>query len=148
MINFFSKSDDMRCTLCSKEWNDVSAHAAGLHGCPYCKTMVQAQKISEDGYIKVNWQDLRMLSIFATRWSKLFDMRFQVNIDALAALQNIISKLEKYQPKGGGVLVPADDIEVIRRAVPNTDGEVEIEVHHKQPSVVPDGIPSPYFIKL
>lgn len=96
---------DVRCVVCEREYSLDAIRRAGIIGCPDCGTTLEPVYLAHDGYVRVNWQDLRMLAIFATRWSRRFDRSKRGNRDTLAALENIIEKLERYQPKNSRPLM-------------------------------------------
>ena len=56
-------------------------------------------KISEDIQFILNWQDVRMLAIYSSRWSSQFDL--QLDSQPLQILENILKKLELQMPKEG-----------------------------------------------
>lgn len=153
-MTLFKGKNDLRCPVCLFEFNLAAMMAAGVRGCPSCKTSLQPLKISEDGYIKVNWQDLRVLAIYAQRWSITFDLANGGNRDALKALQNIIANLKRFEPKGAQPLVPTFDAIMIERRGPElrmpSSGD-NFEVVDFPPNVwKPDHtgmIPSPFFKK-
>lgn len=102
---------DTRCSVCYAEWNEAELKKAGVIGCPHCKTRVQTMKISHDGFIQINWQDLRVLAIYATRWMSLHDKEQNLyNREADVALANILNKLSRYRPKDGATIVPDIDV--------------------------------------
>ncbi len=88
--------------------------------------------MNHDGYIKVNWQEMRVLVIYAKRWAMAFDLANRTNQDAVKALNNIVLHLEQYQPKGAETFVTTD-----------IAGGVEAVK-----AIQPKGIPSPYFKKF
>jgi hypothetical protein len=155
----FRGKNDLRCPVCLLEFNQAAMMAAGVKGCPGCTTALQPMKVSEDGYIKINWQELRTLAIYAQRWSITFDLKNGGNRDSLKALQNILAGLRKYEPIGGQPLVPPFDAVVIERnaeggiSIPGPepqDGEpVKLQiVRNPDTSLKPDHtgfIPSPFY---
>lgn len=101
--------NDLRCPVCLCEYNFKALAHQGIKQCPSCKTVLQPLLKRHDGYIQVNWQDMRTLAIYALRWSKIFDMNKQGDKDAHKALHNIISNLARFQPQGAPQIVPEKD---------------------------------------
>lgn len=150
MTILFPKKNDMRCPACLTEWNKVSLQMAGLRGCPKCKTALEPLKIEEDGYIHVNWQDMRMLVLYAKRWSKIFDRKNRVSNDAIMALDNIVAKIQSYRPENGALLIPENDIVIIEKVIrENIQGQpvIELTIKHAKEEEV-EQIPSPYFVNI
>lgn len=110
---FFGRKKDMRCAVCTAEFRADELKLAGVKACPNCGSTMAPLKVSQDGYIKINWQDLRTLAIYAKRWSGVFPTNSKGNRDALLALQVILKALEKYRPKDAMPLVPIDDVVVV-----------------------------------
>ena len=155
----FKGKNDLRCPVCLLEWNLAAMQAAGVIGCPSCHTKIQPLKISEDGYIKINWQDLRVLAIYAQRWSITFDLQNGGNRDALRALQNILNNLRNYQPRNAQPLTPPFDAIIVKGGPPMRgapidlfEGELVVDefTHVTADMLKPDHtgmIPSPFFKK-
>lgn len=150
MMILFPKKNDMRCPACLAEWSKASLKMAGLKGCPHCKTVLEPLKIAEDGYVHVNWQDMRVLVLYAKRWSKIFDMSNRVSNDAVMALDNIVKNIQNHRPESGALLIPENDIVVIERVIKqNLTGQpvVELTIKHAKEEEV-EKIPSPYFVHI
>lgn len=120
------KSHDMRCPVCLSEWNQSDLMSAGIKTCPHCKTIIQPLKIEHDGYIFINWQDLRVLAIYSKRWASMFDMTQKGNQDAVQALENILEGIRRYQPTGTPQLTPPLDT-VILHGAPKLEEENILE---------------------
>lgn len=56
-----------RCTDCASEFTD--AELVGARGCPVCKTESLPCDIKDDVTIKLNWHELRILTIWASNWA-------------------------------------------------------------------------------
>ncbi len=97
--------NDVRCIVCNHEYNIANARSKGVSGCPKCATVINAMPIPHDGYIKVNWEEIRMLALFAQRWTSLFDRTNQGNKDTKRAIERICKKLEERKPKTGYTLI-------------------------------------------
>jgi len=119
--------NDIRCSVCLREFNTAQLKSEGLFNgtCPICGTGIKPHKMAEDGYVKVNWQELRVLAIYARRWADTFDRRPLGNLQAITVLENILKRLERYKPPGADPL----------------DGTPKVN-----PKELP--LPSPYFKKL
>lgn len=119
--------DDVRCCVCLSEFALIELQKAKLKECPVCKTRIPLIKVKHDMDVRVNWQDIRMLAIYAQRWAAGFDQDGDKH--ALFALQNILTKLAKYKPADGA---PFED---------------EYAESLKE-QAKPIGVKSPYFKKL
>lgn len=147
-MSLFKSHSDVRCPVCLAEWNQREMMHHGVKGCPYCKTALAPLKVEQDGYVKLNWQDLRVLTIYSMRWTSVFDLTNQGNVQALKALQNIIESLKKYQPKGGAPLVLQEEVVIINKAV---EPKATLIHETEKMDLTPDHtgmIPSPFFRKL
>lgn len=107
---------DVRCAVCLTGFVRAELKAVRAKNCPHCGAMVPFLKMSEDGLIKINWQDIRVLAIYAQRWAKTFKKDLQGNIDHIKALDNIVKHLEQYKPKGGHPLDPEIMTQKIKEA--------------------------------
>lgn len=117
--NLSKKKNDIRCAICGTEFISSELKEKNIRECPNCKTTIKPLRISEDGYIKLNWQDIRVLAIYAQRWANTFDTRIQGNKEAVIALDVIISKLENYKPKNGGPLDPTYNTKADEKGIPS-----------------------------
>lgn len=145
--------NDLRCPVCLHEFNGKAMMKLGIKGCPVCKTVLQPLVMRQDGYIRVNWQDMRTLAIYAKRWSKIFDLRNKGDRDATAALKNIFIKLEKFRPVGAESLVPKRDpiSDSLKRVEVSKGGAINIGDNITQDTFKRDqdgNIPSPFFSGL
>lgn len=142
------RKNDRRCPVCLHVFNAEAMMKLGKKGCPVCHTVLQPLETKYDGYIRINWQDIRTLAIYARRWSKIFDIKAAGDKDALAALQNIFNALSRFRPVGAQPLLPDKDIvaDTLRRVEVKEGGGMMI----KQPEKTePDGsIISPFFGKF
>lgn len=103
---------DVRCPVCLKEFNQANLQHAGVKSCPFCKTSLQWLDIAHDGYIHINWQNLRVLAIYAQRWANMWDMSKPGNMHALQALENIFKHLAQYQPASSPPLLLQQDARI------------------------------------
>lgn len=65
--------------------------------------------IAHDGYVKLNWEDVRTLCIYAQRWADQYDTSNLENLDHVRTLKNIVDSLKIYQPKNSEGLDPVKD---------------------------------------
>jgi hypothetical protein len=103
---------DLRCGVCLFEY--TLAEVKGKRACPNCGNVLGFLQLSQDGYVRVNWHDLRILATYARRWTIHFDMTKAGNRFAVLALDNILESLEAFKPKGAKDLVePAEEKKII-----------------------------------
>lgn len=139
------KKHDQRCPVCLSEFNSQEMRQAGFKSCPVCKTTLQPLTISHDGYIRINWQDMRVLAIYARRWSMGFDLTKKGNRDAIQALENIIANLSKYKPNMSEPIVPAVDAFIVGNM------QAEYNLDNVPLNLKPDHtgmIPSPFYKRM
>lgn len=130
---------ELRCQVCLQEYD--RKHQRKLGVCPFCGTHLAAMLTADDGYIRINWQQLRVLAIYAKRWTAHFDLGKRGNKDAVQALENILHHLTQYRPKDGETLL-------LPEAQENVPKLTEAAAGAEPLAAQPDGsIPSPYFRK-
>jgi len=117
--------------MCTAEFNQTALFLAKVKCCPNCGSKQIPLKISEDGYVKLNWQEIRILSIYAQRWAATFDTEIKGNREALIILNRIIKDLYKYKPLNAANLDPMIESKEIVTAVKDRRDQ---------------GIPSPFFL--
>lgn len=93
--------------MCLAEFYNSDLIHKGLKACPNCGTVIPPQKISEDGFVKVNWQELRVLATYAKRWASTFS-NLPTDQDMIKALDNTIMNLARYTPHGGLPIIQPD----------------------------------------
>lgn len=57
--------------MCGSEFSD--AETEGFENCPKCHTSHLPMAISEDVDLKINWHEIRILTIWAENWAKQCD---------------------------------------------------------------------------
>lgn len=57
----YQSNNDIRCPVCLAEFNATALLATNAKDCPNCHTLLYPMLIKHDGYVKLNWQDLRVL---------------------------------------------------------------------------------------
>lgn len=89
-------------------------------------------KISEDTYIALNWQEVRILAIYAQRWVATFNQNNKGNVDAGTIVNRIVGVLSKQMPAG------ADNLNAMIVEDPNVAEDIKVRKL---------GVRSPYFRK-
>ena len=117
----------LRCIVCGSE---MSSEYSRQWKCPICGTIVAPAWIKHDMFLKLNWQDIRLLVLYSKSWSNILDRSDPVNNDADKALESIISKLRVYQPADGLPMVfPPDKRQeqkpIIIELKMNAEGNIE-----------------------
>jgi hypothetical protein len=108
-------------------------------GCPCCGTQLKPYLTAHDGYIRINWQELRILAAYSMRWMETFTeamLQMRANADMVRTVEQIIRQLQIYQPKGCKPLLNQ----------PITTPVVELEIN-PDAKLEPDAtgnIPSPF----
>jgi DNA-directed RNA polymerase subunit RPC12/RpoP len=87
-----------RCAVCLHEYDPIEIKPG--RPCPHCKSEIPMLLGCEDGYVHVNWQDLRVLADYASRFSDRFNIDERADLDKAQQLENILHKLSHYQPRG------------------------------------------------
>lgn len=96
--------------VCQSEFELAVLKERNEQTCPTCKTRMRPMRIANDGYIKINWEEIRLMAIYAQRWTEKFDKTNQGNMDYIKALNNIVSKIQLYQPKTSMSLDPKEEV--------------------------------------
>lgn len=123
--------NDIRCPQCGWQGNFAFAVEMKTQRCPNCGTVHPPLKLAEDGLIKTNWQDIRILCIYAQRFAATFDQGIPGNKIAIEILNRIIKEMARYQPPNGLNLDPS---------LQNKDVAKDIEQRKIK------GMPSPYLL--
>jgi hypothetical protein len=103
----------VRCTKCYEEFSEEERKNASC--CPKCGAKGVPMLISQDLDIKINWHELRLLSIWAENWSEE-----KCDEDSRETLQAILDRLEKYRPKGGAALSLIREVKDLQEMYPET----------------------------
>lgn len=87
-----------RCTTCGTEFSDIEIE--GFNKCPSCGAMGVPMAISEDVEVKVNWHELRILTIWAENWARKIDKEKEEGDDtnSLLTIMCIAERLQKQFP--------------------------------------------------
>lgn len=104
------KYNDIRCHVCLQYFNLYEVQKSKVVGCPNCKTLVPPLQVINDGYIKINWQELRVLATYARRWAMTFSPDKKGNVDAVIALENTITGIAKFRPRNAAPLLADEEV--------------------------------------
>lgn len=111
-MSFDKPKKDLRCPVCYGEF--TLSEVQGRDRCKLCKSPVPMLIISQDGYIRVNWEDLRVLVTYSRRWSGHFDMANEYTRMMVFALDKIIDNLRSFRPEGAKLIMDAREEKAIR----------------------------------
>jgi hypothetical protein len=97
-----------RCTTCYSEFTDeqLVEHKC----CPNCKTTSLPMAISQDVTLKINWHELRILTIWAANWAEGLPNESRNTFNA------IIKRLEAQAPEKAAPLTLFGEIQELRAA--------------------------------
>lgn len=79
----------VRCTRCRSEFTDAQIQHA--KACPKCGTRGVPMSVAQDVTIKVNWHELRILTMWAERWAD----QVAKNDDALPDAQAVVPAIAR-----------------------------------------------------
>ncbi len=94
-----SAEKSIRCVRCRSEYSE--AETAGYRGCPGCGSTGRPMPLSHDVTVKVNWHELRILTMWAERWAETVEKTVTQEggqSDANAAIAAIARALEGQHP--------------------------------------------------
>lgn len=86
-----SEPKTVRCVRCESEFTDEEL--AGVTDCPTCGTTSIPCAIAEDVAIRINWHELRILTIFADNWAGVCEDR-DPGKDTRVTVRAIVRRLE------------------------------------------------------
>lgn len=101
-----SMINDIRCPRCGWQGNMENVMIAKIGRCPNCGTTNPPLKLKWDGLIKTNWEDIRILCIYAQRFGATFDETILGNKTAIDILNRIVQDLARFQPPNAPNLDP------------------------------------------
>lgn len=101
----------IRCMKCYEEFSDKETEGADC--CPKCGNKGVPMAISQDVEVKINWHELRILTIWAENWAEA-----KCEQDSRDTLHAILDRLEKYRPKGGAALTLAREVQDLQEVYP------------------------------
>lgn len=73
MSGYRDETKTTRCIICNSEFDEVDLEGSSC--CPKCGTDSIPASITEDVNIKINWHELRILSIWAENWARQCDKK-------------------------------------------------------------------------
>ena len=139
MIRFIlpinTKMTEIRCALC--KWTgdfERDILPKNVDRCPNCGTLQKPLATKEDVVLKINWQDLRLLCIYAQRFVATFSDKIPANRVFKEMLERIVKHVEASKPIGSANLNPH-----------LSDPKVARDIDLRKQS---DLIPSPYITNL
>lgn len=90
---------NIRCIICGKEFKDEKI-PENSECCPNCGTETIPCDINDDINIKINWHELRILTIWAENWARHLDQnKSQDDEKNLLTILTIAQRLQKQFPK-------------------------------------------------
>jgi len=96
--------------VCRSEFVATVVRQANEPTCPNCKTNISPMHIVNDGYIKLNWEEIRLVAIYAQRWANGFDTSNTFNLEYTRALRNVITQIQQYMPRGANTLDSTEEL--------------------------------------
>jgi DNA-directed RNA polymerase subunit RPC12/RpoP len=104
---------EIRCTRCRAEF--TRAETSGVSACPSCGTRGLPMDVAEDVEIRINWHELRILTIWASNYAQQANLE-RASREALAAILHALAlqhpKLSERSP-----LTLFGEVEQLRRAI-------------------------------
>ena len=111
-----------RCVQCDAEFSD--GEIQGATGCPKCGTSSVPCSINQDTTVKLNWHELRILTLWADNWAQR-----ECGAPARKSLAAIIQRLQAQGKTGWPALTLAGEVlgmqhEGIEAELRDADGNV------------------------
>jgi hypothetical protein len=103
----------LRCVVCRAEFATDEITEATT-GCPKCGTESVPMVISQDLQLRINWHELRILTIWASNWADRY-----VDAGGKRALNSILRELQDQAPEGGAALTLAGEVREIQKFAPD-----------------------------
>lgn len=108
----------VRCTACAAEFSDeeLERHTLNVDGpdgatCPKCKSPSVPMSIAQDVTIKINWHELRILTIWASNYAE------KLPAHSKATLAAILRRLDAQKPNDRfAALTLAGEIRALQEA--------------------------------
>lgn len=112
----------IRCIVCRSEFSPEEL--VNATGCPTCGTLSLPSYISQDHTVKINWHELRILTIWADNWARhMGDPQSEKLISA------IVQGLEAQKPDGWPALTVVGELEQL---IHHPDIQGNIELHQSE----------------
>lgn len=108
----------IRCTDCRAEFSE--ADTRGAAACPACGSRSIPMSIAEDVTVRINWHELRILTIWAERWA---GQHAATNPEMGVTLRAVVEALEVQRPEGFAPLMFADEVRQLAQAMNRTVSE-------------------------
>lgn len=90
--------NDIRCVICGEEFKNDEI-GENVEKCPNCGTESIPCDIEDDVQIKINWHELRILSIWAENWARQLDQTKSDKEERnLLTILTIAQRLQEQQP--------------------------------------------------
>ncbi len=105
--------NEVRCTTCRSEFTYEQLDKLPTNRCPTCETTGVPMSISQDTTIKINWHELRILTMWATNYAEK-----ECQVDSQKALASIIKELQKQKKEGFGALTLKEEIADLQEVFP------------------------------
>jgi hypothetical protein len=87
----------VRCVTCAGEFSEIEIEGATC--CPGCSSKGVPMSIAEDVTVKINWHELRILSIWAENWAKKIQKDDpEANSGCLLTIMSIAGRLQNQHP--------------------------------------------------
>lgn len=99
-----------RCTTCRAEFTDDEIE--GKSACPSCGGTGVPMAIAQDITLRINWHELRILTIWASNYAGAKDFP----IASRQALESILKQLEAQRPEGFAPLTLAGEVRQLQEA--------------------------------
>lgn len=106
-----------RCTDCRSEFTD--AEIEGANACPSCGSKGVPMSISQDVTIRINWHELRILTIWSENWAR--HIAKDGGDQHWKALRSILRELDAQRPEGFPALTLADEVGELRKEHPGAN---------------------------
>jgi len=88
---------ETRCTICGTEFSNDEI-PEGTSKCPNCGTKSLPCAIIDDVNIKINWHELRILTIWSENWARQIDRTDSKDEKSLLSVMTIAQRLQKQFP--------------------------------------------------
>jgi len=87
----------IRCPKCAAEFTDEQVE--GKQACPTCGNAGIPHAIADDVTLRINWSELRILTIWATWWSETAHFKADDKTGSANTLKAIIRRLQDQHPE-------------------------------------------------
>lgn len=108
--------NDIRCTTCRHEFTYEMLEKLPTNCCPNCKSVGVPMSINQDTTVKINWHELRILTMWATNFAEK-----ECDVSSKKALASIIKELYNQKKEGFGSLTLKGEIEDLQKVFPNAE---------------------------